>query len=389
MRILLAPLDWGLGHATRSLTLAYALKSLGHEIAIASSGGALHLLRQALPGHASWEIPDYQIGYAQSRKAFAWVLLKQLPKVIQAVRAEHEWLMGMASAQGFEAIVSDGRYGLWHPRLPCFLVSHQLRLQPPPHFPLRELFADGLESLNSRWLRRFTEIWIPDVAQAPGLSGDLGHPRRLPSQARYLGPLNRFAWEAADFSPTPGESPAVDLDWLAVVSGPEPQRTLFEEALKAQLSALPGTRLLVQGLPRTQTGHDANRFELRPGEFHLLPHLPGSALRPLLQRAKAIVTRSGYTTVMELACLGIKPVLMVATPGQSEQEHIAAQLSAPGWVLSQSQEDLNLSRALPLLPTLAGLGEALRNQDAPGASQTGLREWLSRHPLFGKAGSHY
>ncbi len=389
MRILIAPLNWGLGHATRSLTLAYALKSLGHEIVLASSGGALNVLREAFPGHNSWEIPDYQIGYAQNRKAFAWVLFKQLPKVIQAVKAEHHWLMQKASVLGLDAIVSDGRYGLWHPTLPCYLVTHQLRLQPPLNFPLREKMTDLLEIGNLGWLRRFTEIWIPDVAQAPGLSGELGHPRRLPSQARYLGPLNRFAWEKSDSSSPATNRPQTELDWLAVVSGPEPQRTLFEAALKAQLSVLPGTRLLIQGLPTDKSGLDPKSFRIHSGEFQILPHLPGSVLRPLMQSAKAIVTRSGYTTVMELACLGIKPVLMVATPGQSEQEHIAAQMSGPGWVLNQSQEELNLAQAAPHLASLAGLGVALRGQVIPGASQAGLQEWFKAHPLFGKAVTHY
>jgi UDP:flavonoid glycosyltransferase YjiC (YdhE family) len=377
MKILLAPLDWGLGHATRSLTLAHALESLGHQVCLASCGGSLHLLREALPGRSWWEIPDYRIRYATHSHGFLWAMLKQIPQLIHAVRAEQAWLQSMAKREGFEAIISDGRYGLWHDDVPCFLVTHQIHLMPPMGIPFRKGVASLLEFFHYRWLRRFTEIWIPDVAEAPGLSGQLGHTPRLPSHARYVGPLNRFAWE----TPISLESNEISPDILAVVSGPEPQRSLFEAALLKQMKNLPGTRVLIQGLPAQRRG-DTEALELQSGKLHVLPHLPGIELRRMLLRTRALITRSGYTSVMELACLGVKPILFVPTPGQPEQEYLAAHLGASGWVRSQSQDHLDLRHDLAGLDQVPGLAGALNVSNAPGATREGLQLWLNHHVTF-------
>jgi UDP:flavonoid glycosyltransferase YjiC (YdhE family) len=399
-KVLLAPLDWGLGHATRSLTLAHALEALGHEVCIASCGGALNLLRQALPGRAYWELPDYRIDYPKTRQGFAISLLRQAPKVRKAIREEHEWLLRHAPRAGFEVILSDGRYGLWHKSIPSVLISHQIALMPPQHFPLKALAMQVTEALNRRYLRRFSEVWIPDIEHAPGLSGRLGHPGKALPHARYIGPLNRFAWEAKEREGDKSEddiqvrpTDVASIDILAIVSGPEPQRTLFENALRIQLESLPGTRVLVQGLPGVSREADQGNhaeYRPRPGSLTVWPHVPGSILLPLLRQAKAVISRSGYTTVMELACLDIKPVLMVATPGQPEQEYLAEMLGAGGYVLTQRQEDLQLSAALPHLGGLKGLRRVLRKGDpnlpvdqaAPGLTREGMLGFLRQHPFL-------
>lgn len=388
MKVLLAPLDWGLGHATRSLTLAHALEASGHEVCIASCGGALNLLRQALPGRAYWELPDYRIDYPKSSRGFAISLMRQAPKILAAIREEQAWVNKHAKQAGFDALISDGRYGIWHPDLPSIFVTHQLALLPPEHIPLRNLVMTVAEALNRRNLRRFTEVWVPDLAQAPGLSGRLGHPHRIGPQVRYIGPLNRFAWEAKEAS-TSAQSASTTLDWLAIVSGPEPQRTLFETELRRQLESLPGTRVLVQGLPALKS---LSVSTPTPNALTIWPHLPGELLLPLMHQAKAIVSRAGYTTIMELACLDIKPVLMVATPGQPEQEHLAEVLGAGGYVLTQKQEAINLAQALTVLPHLKGLGAVpglhsnlpSQHQGTPAMSRQGMLTFLAQHPIFGR-----
>jgi len=387
MKVLIAPLDWGLGHATRSLPLAWAMEALGHEILIASSGSALSLLRQALPGRPWRELPAYGIDYRPSPLGFTGTMLRQAPAILKAIAAEHRDLLQWADSEGVQAILSDGRYGIWHERIPSILITHQLCLLPPRHFPAAGFWMGMTERLNRMGFRHFQEVWVPDGSQAPGLSGRLGHRRRRDPKIRYLGPMNRFAWIP---EPAGRDETTVIPDILAIISGPEPQRGALEKELIGQLAALPGTRILIQGLPASsESPRVALGESLVADELTVLPHLSGAALRGLLRRAKSVITRSGYTSVMELAGLAIKPVLMVPTPGQTEQEYLARQLAAGGYIQTQRQGRIDLASILPQLARLPGLQAALPPGELPGMSREGLLQWLRLHPLFQPDGNGY
>jgi UDP:flavonoid glycosyltransferase YjiC (YdhE family) len=399
VKVLLAPLDWGLGHATRSLTLAKALEALGHEVYLASNGGALHLLRQALPGRPWWELPSYDITYSASGQGFFLSMLRQWPRIRRAIQEEHQWLHGKGKDIGFDWILSDGRYGLWHEDKPSVLVTHQIAFHPPMHWPLPGLGLRLSESLNRFALNRFTQVWIPDVAEAPGLASRLSHGVKPRRQSRFIGPLNRFAWEekpefsqrvGSETAPARLETPSA-LDWLAVISGPEPQRQAFENKLRVQLQAAKGTRVLVLGKPgaRPDGGPAApgergeTSLTLRDGELNVFQHVDGQTLQRWLAAAKAVVTRSGYTTVMELACLGVKPILMVPTPGQPEQEYLAQELARGNWIATQNQDDLDLAAAMRPLQQAKGLHHLVDPSRAPGATREGLLAFLNREiPLL-------
>jgi hypothetical protein len=231
------------------------------------------------------------------------------------------------------------------------------------------------------------------------LAARLSHPARPLKHAHYIGPLNRFAWEkpesAQGFSEATREaSPrptSPTIDWLAIISGPEPQRQAFENELRRQLSQAGGTRILILGKPGAQPrpaegeihSSSPENATLHPGELHVFNHVDGKTLNGWLQGAKAIVTRSGYTTVMEMACLGIRPLLMVPTPGQPEQEYLAKELARGNWIVTQNQEALDLSAALPALQNALGLNRLLDQNQSPGATREGLMDFL-RHqiPLF-------
>src|SRR5690606_7360311 len=184
--------------------------------------------------------------------------------------------------------------------------------------------------LNRRALRAFDEVWVPDFAGEPNLSGSLGHPRGAWPRTEYIGPLDRF--RGADDAESPDAAP----DVLALVSGPEPQRALFEEKLRHALGGMEGTRVLVRGLP----GAPVPATPAAPGAFTVFDHLPGSRLRALLREARSVVCRSGYTTVMELSGMGKTGVLFVPTPGQSEQEYLAVHAEASGLAARLDQEAL-------------------------------------------------
>jgi predicted glycosyltransferase len=236
-------------------------------------------------------------------------------------------------------------------------------------------------------------VWVPDFAGEPNLSGELGHPvdsARVPwPRAEYIGPLDRFAKDGATHASedaAPATIPDGDaIDILAMVSGPEPQRTLFEEKLLRALDGLPGTRVLVRGKPSRAS--DVTEAPVRPGALTVFDHLPGARLRALMRGARAVVCRSGYTTVMELAGLARTGILFVATPGQSEQEYLAEHAERAALAARMNQDALidadALRAGLRAAATLPGF--ARRRTAGTGEREIPLTAWVREHPLLAEA----
>src|SRR4029079_12066321 len=151
------------------------------------------------------------------------------------IRQEHEWLEEKVNDYSFDAVISDNRYGLYHPTVPSIFITHQLAIKSP--------FGEGLlRKRNYSYINRFTECWIPDVQQGPGLSGELSRPAKKPSiPLKYIGPLSRM--ERID-----DVSADLNTDLLIILSGPEPQRTLLEEIIINDIAHYPGRATVVRGL---------------------------------------------------------------------------------------------------------------------------------------------
>jgi len=374
MLVLIAPLDWGLGHATRCIPLIRALERAGHTVVACAGGAGARLLRAEFPRLEVEDIPGYAMTYTKRRALLPLWLLAQLPAFALGSWREGKAARRLARAHGAGLIIADGRYGFQVAGIPSVFVTHQLAIEPPGPAWLRAVLTPLLRPLNARALRRFDELWIPDFPGALNLSGALGHPpaplfASVPGagpRIAYIRPLCRFRavdapWDRRDSEagaaapagkprPETKATPHRDIDVLALISGPEPQRTLLEERLRVALSALPGTKVLVRGVPG---GARAFTGGVRAGELTEYDHLPGDRLAALLERAKAIVCRSGYTTMMELAGVGARGVLLVPTPGQPEQELLAAHARACGFAAWRDQADLSEAEALS-----AGLAEA-------------------------------
>lgn len=323
--ILVAPLDWGLGHATRCIPVVRSLLQRGFRVFLAGEGTQKSLLQTEFPDLPFLPLPGYRVQYGASAVQTAGRLLLQIPQILGAIRHERHWLEQMMKGHRFAAVISDNRYGLHHPDAFSVLMTHQLRIQSPVAAaePL-------LQNIHYRFINRFNECWVPDTDQAPGLAGALAHPHRLPAvNTRFVGPLSRFATDSC----TEGDS------LLLLLSGPEPQRTLFEQVLVSQLEKSPGPITLVRGLPG-QTEHLA----VPPG-VNVYNHLSAAELEGALRRASLVICRSGYSTVMDLAALGKKSIL-VPTPGQTEQVYLAKHLQQQGFALWCRQKDFDMETAL-------------------------------------------
>ena len=371
MRILISPLDWGLGHATRDIPIIRALRRAGHEVIIFASGAGRRLLQGEFPDLEIGELPSYSMSYSKSKALLPFWLLAQLPVFIFSVFRERRLVNDLVRDHRIDLIISDGRYGLKTALVPCIFITHQLCILPPGPNWLRSLLSAPIQSLNRFALRDFKKIWVPDFPGAVNLSGRLGHPNPAWPPVQYIFPLCRFRENSLPWN-RPAEIDAKDLkiDLLALVSGPEPQRTVFENMLTEALKKMSGTRALVRGLPGQPVGahRDAPLRELprqmvRENELNVFDHLSGNDLTQFLAAADKVVCRSGYTSVMELAGLGKRNILLIPTPGQPEQEYLGKHLQKMGLAECQEQEAFSIEIGLHTAAELPGFALLFQNSE--------------------------
>lgn len=318
-RILIAPLDWGLGHATRCIPLIRHILASGHEPVIAAEGRPLVLLQEEFPDLDFIPFKGYEISYPEGR-GMAWKMGVAAPRILRRIAEEHQELQVIIGEHRIDAVISDNRFGLYTDFVPCVYITHQVMIKAP-------FLEELLHRLHLKYMERYTEVWVPDHVTG-GLSGDLGHKYPLPPKGRHIGPLSRF-----------GTSPEEETrDVLVLISGPEPQRTRFERMVLQQLEQFNGTAMAVLGTPEV-----TEEFTDEKGH-RIVPHLPAAQLEQAVRESRLIVSRSGYSTIMDLSVLGKKAVF-VPTPGQTEQEYLGKLFHARGQHLLMSQHQFNLQSA--------------------------------------------
>ncbi|MDR1679127.1 MAG: hypothetical protein LBR81_05045 [Prevotellaceae bacterium] len=308
--VLIAPLNWGLGHATRCIPIIYDLLEQKNRVIIAADGLPLMLLQKEFSQQKTvefLEFPSFKIHYSATSSQ-VWAMLGSIPKIVQGIVHEHRKLQQIIREKNINFVISDNRFGLWTQQVPCAYITHQLMIKMPRSLRFLEPVAWALHRLV---ITRYTECWIPDFAGSPNLSGDLSHKYPLPQNARFIGNLSRFSC-MEDIVPTE------TFHTVVVVSGIEPQRSMFEKLLIEKYASQPEKTLIIQGLPQQET------VRRKIGSVTLLSHLSASELKAQLCAAKKIVCRSGYSTIMDLHALGIThKATFIPTPGQTEQEYLA------------------------------------------------------------------
>ncbi len=325
-RVLLSPLDWGLGHATRCIPLVRELIQQGCEVVLACSGQTEALLAAEFPGIAIRKIDGYHISYSKNHSLFISMLL-QLPGIVQSIKKEQRWLASLLQKEHFDLVISDNRPGLHNKKVKCIYITHQLYI----HSGKGKWVSNLLQKLHSSYIKNFEEVWVPDTEGNPNLAGELSHPATQLIQPKYLGLLSRLA---------PQSSTTTEYDLLVLLSGPEPQRSLLEEKLYIQLVQFKGRVVLARGLPQ-QT---ATTLESHP-HITVYNHLPAQALQQIIAATKLVICRSGYTTLMDLIRLQQK-ALLIPTPGQPEQEYLAQYMQQQSLFPFLAQKDADLQTAL-------------------------------------------
>ncbi|MBT1699558.1 hypothetical protein KK083_21850 [Fulvivirgaceae bacterium PWU4] len=323
-RVIVAPLDWGLGHASRCIPIIRNLLARRCEVAIAGSGDSLTLLRAEFPSLASVLLPGYDPVYP-AKGSMAWKMATQLPHFIKTIADEHRAAEALVTRGGIDVIISDNRYGFRSSRVPSVFITHQSNIMMPQRFGWLQ---NVVRQMNHRYISKFTRCWIPDLPGKPNLAGDLtyfGNTTGL--KVDHIGPLSRFE---------PGAAPVEKkYDLVAIFSGPEPQRTLLEEKVVPQLRTSGLRYRVVRGIFSAAAAP----------EPHQVNFLTSHELQRVIEASDLVLARSGYSTVMDMAALR-KKVIFIPTPGQTEQQYLARQLMESGMAFSVQQQDFDLADAL-------------------------------------------
>ena len=326
-RVLVAPLDWGLGHATRCIPVIYELLRQNADVWLAGEGAQEILLKKEFPDLPFLYLRGYRVKYGKSRLGLISTIFRQVPHILNSIRQENKWLKNVVNEYQFDAIISDNRYGLYHTRAPSVFITHQLAIKSP----FGKWSERILQKKIYRLINQFAECWIPDEEKENGLAGQLSHPAVMPPiPVRYLGFLSRLK----------KMSDGKKKNHLFIsLSGPEPQRSLLENKIIDDIGHYKGTAAMVRGLPGEKMIIPSTN------DIRFYNHLPTEELNKEMERAEYIISRSGYSTVMDIVALAKKSIL-IPTPGQTEQEYLAKYLTEKKIAVCISQKEFDLQEAL-------------------------------------------
>lgn len=317
-RILVAPLNWGLGHATRCIPIINALKVHGYEPILASDGLALELLKKEFPDLINLELPSYNISYTKDGRWFKLKILKHSPKILKAIKEEKRATKKLIREYNISGIISDNRLGVYSRQIPSVFMTHQLQV-------LSGSTTWISTRLHQKFIKRFTECWVPDNNGKPNFTGKLGHIARFDIPLKYIGPISRFTIIKSE----------ITYDLMVLISGPEPQRSLFEELVFKELKEYKRKVLVVKGLIENK------QIFTEKGNITIYNYMTSNQLEKSINESKMILSRSGYTTIMDLAKLH-KKAFFIPTPGQFEQEYLARYLHKQKIVPYCIQDDFSI-----------------------------------------------
>lgn len=340
MKVLVCPLDWGIGHATRCVPVISKFIELGDEVVIAADGRPYEFLKKEFPACRMIRFKGARVTYSK-RDRFVIKILGLIPFLLLGYYAERRVLKKLIRLEDPAIIVSDNRYGLWTRSCFCIFITHQLRILLPPSI---NFLSGRLNRMIHRQAEKFDECWVPDFELHYGLAGQLSHPPNLPANTHYIGTLSRFSSPAGQRDvPVP-----CDYDILVALSGPEPQRTIFEEIVFEQLMNSGLTGIIVRGL--TEVTEEFNLTD----KIHVFSHLETVRMKEYMLRSHIIICRSGYSSLMDLVTLG-KNAILIPTPGQTEQEYLARYLMEKKIYFSMPQRNFDLLYALEMTRNFPGL----------------------------------
>ena len=328
MNILFTVLNWGLGHAVRSIPIITHLQKQGHQVTIASDGMVIDFLKKEFPDLAFELLPAYNIQY--KFKFMPFNILIKGPKLLSVLFQEHQQVQKIIKNKQIDLLINDNRLGCYSKRVPSIFITHQLNV-PAPN-PI-------LNTFTNRWhhffINKHDRCWIPDVEGTNNLAGKVSRSKLKTPPIDYIGPLSTIKIDQNK----------ADLPLLVVLSGPEPQRTYLEKKIVEQSVDVPIQTILVRGT------NQAHQYNDTPAHLSILNLVDRNTIGGLIEKAQTIICRSGYTSLLDFS-LNPKRLYFIPTPGQWEQEYLAEHWKSQMGIPFTTQEDFDLKKAYEDAKTL-------------------------------------
>ncbi len=296
--ILVAPLNWGLGHASRCIPIINKLIECGFNPIVASDGEALLLLQKEFPNIKTIELPSYNIRYPKNGKFLKWKLLFNSLSILKSILKERKIIDQIIEKERIIGIVSDNRFGVRSHKVPSVFITHQLNVLTG-----NTTFLSS--KIHQLFIKKFDECWIPDEKGNQSLAKKLSHSKTVKNQ-KFIGFLSRFTKKTIPLK----------YDLLVLLSGVEPLRTSLEKKIKSELKNYQGKVLFVRGIIEK---HQNKTIEKNITYYN---YLLSNQLEMAINESKLVLARSGYSTIMDLAVLE-KKAFFIPTTGQYEQEYLA------------------------------------------------------------------
>jgi len=336
MEIIYGVCSWGLGHATRSLPVIRKLINEKHHVTVISNGRSLEVLKKELGDDILYvDIPDYPMLVSENTRQFLAKSMVYWPVFIKRIEDGLSELQKILDKKNYDCIISDARYDMYSKKIPSFFISHQMRIMNPLQI---QMFERAMERFNMFFFKRYIGVMVPDYKEN-NLSGDLSHNlKRIDEKTiHYVGVLSDFTKRALK----------KDIDYLISISGPEPQRSFLEEKLASQVQELEGNVVMTLG--------KAEKYSIVKKKHLTTYSFVTKELREeLLNKAKLVVSRSGYSTIMDVAVVGAK-ALFIPTPGQIEQEYLSSYHNMLGTFYSVTQDAIDLKNDVKIAVEKTGI----------------------------------
>lgn len=321
--VLVCPLNWGLGHATRCVPIIRGLLESGDNVIIAADKAPLAFLKKEFPNLEFIELPGFEPLYSKGNSQ-VFQLLKSIPNALINFNKEHKALEKIVDDYKIDLVISDNRFGCWSKKVHSIYITHQLHIQAPKPFR----WTQGiLNKLHNIYIKKYDELWIPDIENTPSLSGILSHPADVKIKTKYIGFLSRFS-EIKDEEKS--------IDYLVILSGPEPQRTILEDIIIKQANDTDETIVILRAKP-----NEENLPDNIPNNVTIFNHVDDDKFTKLVSKSDKIICRGGYSSLMDLITLN-RNAYLVPTPGQTEQEYLAKHLTEKGLFNYCNQKDFKL-----------------------------------------------
>ena len=302
-KILIAPLSWGIGHATRCIPIIKELINQGFTPIIASDSDALALLQKEFPKIKSYKLPKYNIKYTKNNVFLKLKLLFQTFRIQKITKKEYTKTQKIIKKEHISLIISDNRFGVRSKKIPSIYITHQINVLSGITTPLTS-------KIHQKIIKKFDELWIPDLPNN-FFSGVLSVSKQPILPTRFIGIISQFS------NPKPVK---LKNDLLILLSGPEPQRTKLEQKLLNEIKNYNGSIVFVRGI----ISNKENFKNTKNTKFYNF--LQKEELEKKILESKIVLARSGYSTIMDLAVLQ-KKCFFIPTPSQTEQEYLAKHLA--------------------------------------------------------------